>query len=127
MNLRFVWSRQLLVHGPQVRFIRSTSATPFGLGALSPRDWSSPSSLTSANVSHLTSPQPEKRKVAGSIPALATEKTPPTCTVGGRFIFRRNPKCPRRPIPELTARDAPQSVTPDGKTCRFNPWPYPAA
>jgi hypothetical protein len=25
------------------------------------------------------------------------------------------------------ARFDPQSVKPDGKTCRFNPWPYPIA
>ncbi len=26
-----------------------------------------------------------------------------------------------------TAKFDPQRVTPDGKTCRFNPWPYPTA
>ena len=25
------------------------------------------------------------------------------------------------------ARFDPDTVTPDGKTCRFNPWPYPIA
>ena len=25
------------------------------------------------------------------------------------------------------ARFDPESVAPDGKTCRFNPWPYPIA
>jgi len=52
----------------QVRFIRSTSAAPFGLRALDPQDWSSSSSLTSANAFHLTSPQPEKQKVAAEGP-----------------------------------------------------------
>jgi hypothetical protein len=52
--------------------IRSESATPFILRALKPQDGSNSSSLTSANVGLLISPQPEKRKVAGSIPALAT-------------------------------------------------------
>jgi hypothetical protein len=47
---------------------RSASATPFGLRALNPQNCSSSSSLTSTNVSLLTSPQPEKRKVAGWIP-----------------------------------------------------------
>jgi len=56
------------------RFIRSASATPFGLRALNPQHCSSSSSLTSTNVSLLTSRQPEKRKVAGSIPALATRR-----------------------------------------------------
>jgi len=53
-------------------FIRSLSATPFILRALNPHDRSSSSSLTSTYIPLMTSPQPEKRKVAGSIPALAT-------------------------------------------------------
>ena len=54
-------------------FIRSASAMGFGLRALNRRNWSSSSSLTSTNVSHLTSRPPEKRKVGGSIPPLATK------------------------------------------------------
>jgi hypothetical protein len=69
------WSRLLLAPGSvevRVRFIRSASATPFGLRALNPQYWSSSSSLTSTNVSLQTSRLPEKRKVGGSIPPLAT-------------------------------------------------------
>jgi hypothetical protein len=55
-------------------FIRPSSATPLVVPALNSQDGSSSSSLTSTNVSLLTSPQPEKRKVAGSIPALATQR-----------------------------------------------------
>ena len=51
-------------------FIRCISDTPFGLRALDPQDWSNSSSLTSTNDSILTSPQPEKRRVGGSIPPL---------------------------------------------------------
>jgi hypothetical protein len=50
-------------------FIRSESATSFGLGALNPQDWSGSSGLTSTNVSILTSRQLHTRKVAGSIPS----------------------------------------------------------
>ena len=53
-------------------FIRSASAVAFGLLALDPRGWSSSSSLTSANVSLLTSTPLHTRKVAGSIPAGTT-------------------------------------------------------
>jgi hypothetical protein len=58
--------------GETARFIRSLSATPFILRALNPHDRSSSSGLTSTYIPLMTSPQPEKRKVAGSIPALAT-------------------------------------------------------
>ena len=54
-------------------FIRSASAMRFGLCALNRRNWSSSSNLTSINAFHLTSPPPEKRKVGGSIPPLATK------------------------------------------------------
>ena len=53
-------------------FIRSISATPVVACALNPQDDSSSSSLTSTKVSLLASLQPEKRKVGGSIPPLAT-------------------------------------------------------
>src|SRR5271166_989083 len=70
---RSAWSWQC---GGQVFvFIRSASATPFGLPALNPQNRSSSSDLISANVSLLTSPQPEKRKVGGSIPPLATTRS----------------------------------------------------
>ncbi len=45
-------------------FIRSASATLFGLPATNPQNRSSSSDLTSTNVSLLTSPQPENRKVS---------------------------------------------------------------
>ena len=51
-------------YGSQVRFIRSASATRLVTCALNPQDQPSSSSLTSTNVSLLTSPQPENRKVS---------------------------------------------------------------
>jgi len=60
-------------YGSRVRFHPLRSATPLVLRALNPRDGSNSSSLTSTNVSLLTSLPPEKRKVAGSILALATK------------------------------------------------------
>jgi hypothetical protein len=59
-------------------FIRSASATPSILRALNPQDRSNSSSLTSTNVSHLTSRPPENRKVGGSTSPLATPKTTST-------------------------------------------------
>jgi hypothetical protein len=44
----------------------------FGLRVLNRRNWSSSSNLTSTKASHLISRPPEKRKVGGSIPPLAT-------------------------------------------------------
>jgi hypothetical protein len=67
------WSCHRPVHTYQrFDFIRFLSATRVVARALNPRDESSSSSLTSTNVSLLTSPQPEKRKVGRSIPPLAT-------------------------------------------------------
>ena len=59
---RFVAS-SVRTYGSRVRLIRSGSAAPFGLRGLNAQDRSSSSTLTSTNVSLLTSPQPEKRDV----------------------------------------------------------------
>jgi hypothetical protein len=56
------------LYGRRFVFIRSASATLFGLCALDPQYWSSPSRLTSTNASLLTSPQPENRKVSLNFP-----------------------------------------------------------
>jgi hypothetical protein len=58
--------------GSGFALIRSASAMRFGSRVLNRRDCSSWSNLNSTNVSHLTSPQPEKREVGGSIPPLDT-------------------------------------------------------
>jgi hypothetical protein len=55
-----------------VRFIRSASATRFIFQALNPHDRSNWSSLTSTNISLVTSLQLHTRKVASSIPAGTT-------------------------------------------------------
>src|ERR1700752_336158 len=62
-------------YGSQVRFHPLRIPAPLVLHALNPRDGSSSSSLTSADVSLLTAPRPEKRKVGGSIPPLATTRS----------------------------------------------------
>jgi hypothetical protein len=69
-------------------FIRSASATPPVLHALTPQDGSSSSSLTSIKIWLLTSPQPEKRKVAGSIPALATSEAKSASILTRRTVAR---------------------------------------
>jgi hypothetical protein len=71
--------------------IRSISATPFVPCALNPLDGSNSSSLTSTNGSLLTSPQPEKRKVAarrtiGRVPEVPCRNNP-TRPLGDHLIL----------------------------------------
>jgi hypothetical protein len=85
----------LAVWGSGWVFIRSASAMRFGLRVLNRRNWSSSSNLTSTKASHLISRPPEKRKVGGSIPPLATNISAGS---GLRRITRHKPRQDLQPF-----------------------------
>ena len=93
-------------------FIRSLSATPVVACALNPQNESSSSSLTSPNVSVLTSPQLHTRKVAGSIPAGTTQNLPKSqamlrrSTVGHRFRHGKDFASSTSPSAHFRARSS---------------------
>ena len=93
-------------------FIRSASATPVVACALNPQNESSSSSLTSPNVSVLTSPQLHTRKVAGSIPAGTTQNLPKSqamlrrSTVGHRFRHGKDFASSTSPSAHFRARSS---------------------